>query len=284
MPLSETAPAKINLTLRVIGRRSDGYHTLESLVAFADIADEVTLEPGEATSLVVEGAFAEPSGPTADNLVMKAADALAAQVGSLRTGRFQLQKNIPVAAGLGGGSSDAAAALRLLAVCNGLTLDDPRLLTAALAIGADVPVCLDPRAKVMRGVGEQLSPPVAIPKMAAVLINPGVAAATKDVFAAFDRRYASSVAIDEIPPGREPFIEWLAGMHNDLTEAAATRAPVIRQVLTALSAQIDCRLARMSGSGATCFALFDGGDEARYAAERLQAAHRSWWVRATTLN
>jgi len=286
MPLSglaETAPAKINLTLRVVARRDDGYHTLESLVAFADVTDRLTLEPSDATTLSVGGEFAAASGPAADNLVMKAAAALRTAVSGLRTGHFALEKSIPVAAGLGGGSADAAAALRLLAASNGLALTDPRLLAAARQTGADVPVCLDPVAKIMRGIGEELSPPLKLPKLDAVLVNPGVAVATKDVFAGFDARYVGTKPIGDVPCGREPFIAWLGGMRNDLTEAACRKAPAIRDVLAALSSAPGSRLARMSGSGATCFALFDEAEEASDAAAQLRAAHPSWWVRTTVL-
>jgi len=284
MPLVETARAKINLTLRVVGRRPDGYHGLESLVVFAELADGLSLEPGGNTSLEVAGKFGAASGPPQANLVIKAASALAALVPDLKTGHFRLDKRIPVAAGLGGGSSDAAAALRLLACRNALAADDPRLLAAARATGSDVPVCLVPLAKIMRGIGDELSPPVPLPKLAAVLANPGIAVTTKDVFAAFDQRSASTVPIVEVPAEREPLIAWLAGTRNDLTDAASMRAPAIRDVLGALASLPGCRLARMSGSGATSFALFDAADEADYAAERLRARHPSWWIGATALS
>jgi 4-diphosphocytidyl-2-C-methyl-D-erythritol kinase len=182
--LTEFAPAKINLTLHVLGRRADGYHEIESLVAFADIGDRLTFVPGDTLELEVGGPSAEAAGEGEDNLVLKAARALAEGVDGLRTGRFVLDKQLPVAAGLGGGSSDAAAALRLLARHNNLPLNDPRLHAAARATGADVPVCLDPKARMMRGIGEILSGPIALPELPAVLVNPGVAVPTKDVFAA----------------------------------------------------------------------------------------------------
>jgi len=158
--LLERAPAKINLTLRVIGRRADGYHELESLVVFADLADKLELQPAAKDRLEIIGPFAGKSGPAAENLVLKASTALRDRVGHLKGGLFLLEKNVPVAAGLGGGSADAAAALRLVARANGLALDDDRLISAARAVGADVPVCLDPRPRVMRGVGAVLSRPL----------------------------------------------------------------------------------------------------------------------------
>ena len=181
---AEKAPAKVNLTLRVIGRRADGYHDIESLVAFADVGDALTFSPGGALALSVAGPTAAAGGQIADNLVLKAARALAERVERLKLGGFALSKRLPVAAGLGGGSTDAAAALRLLARANGLAPDDPRLMQAARATGADVPVCLDPRPRFMRGIGDVLSDPLDLPQLFAVLLNPGVAVATKDVFAA----------------------------------------------------------------------------------------------------
>src|SRR5262245_7489051 len=181
--LVERAPAKVNLTLHVLGRRPDGYHELESLVVFADVFDRLTLAPGPNLDLVVRGPSAAAAGAAADNLVLKACRAAAARIESLRFGRFLLDKRLPVAAGLGGGSSDAAAALRLIARVNELDLADPRLADAARAAGADVPVCLDPRSRLMRGIGEVLSGPLALPRLTAVLVNPGVAVATREVFA-----------------------------------------------------------------------------------------------------
>src|SRR6266436_2792294 len=181
---AEKAPAKVNLTLRVLGRRADGYHDIESLVAFAGVGDALTFTPGGALALAVGGPTAAAAGDVADNLVLKAARALAERVEGLKLGRFTLSKRLPVSAGLGGGSADAAAALRLLARANRMAPDDPRLLQAARATGADVPVCLDPRARLMRGIGDILSDPLDLPKLPAVLVNPGVAVPTRDVFAA----------------------------------------------------------------------------------------------------
>jgi 4-diphosphocytidyl-2-C-methyl-D-erythritol kinase len=157
--LVEDAPAKVNLTLRVLGRRADGYHEIESLVAFAGVGDRLSFAPGGALALNVRGPSAGEAGATADNLVLKAARALADRLPTVGAGTFDLEKRLPVAAGLGGGSADAAAALRLLARTNKLAPDDPLLYAAARATGADVPVCLDPRTRLMRGIGEILSSP-----------------------------------------------------------------------------------------------------------------------------
>jgi 4-diphosphocytidyl-2-C-methyl-D-erythritol kinase len=277
--LVEKACAKINLTLRVRGRRADGYHDLESLVAFADLADTLTLQPGVATALDIAGPFAELSGPTADNLVLKAVAALRQRIDGLKAGHFMLEKNLPVAAGIGGGSADAAAALRLLARVNGLAFDDPRLTASAMNVGADVPVCLTSRPRIMRGVGDGLSPPLDLPPMPAVLINPGVALATRDVFAKFVSEDASNGNIADVPRPVDAMIEFLQRHGNDLTQAAIACVPVVAEVLDALRAVPGVRLARMSGSGATCFALFTSAGEAAAAAWLLQAAYKDWWVR-----
>jgi len=281
--LVEKAPAKINLTLRVLGRRADGYHQLESLVAFADLADALTLQPGGDAALDITGPFAAACGPLAGNLVLKAFAALRARVEGLKTGRFLLEKNIPVAAGLGGGSADAAAALRLLARSNGLAPGDAQLAAAALAIGADVPVCLEPHARIMRGVGEELSAPLDLPPLAALLVNPGVALATRDVFAKFAGDPAGKTPLTGVP--REPvaLLEWLGQHGNDLTPSAIACVPAIAGVLSAISALPGVRLARMSGSGPTCFALFTSPGEATAAAQRLKAERKDWWVAPATI-
>lgn len=285
--LSDTAPAKLNLTLRILGKRADGYHDLESLVAFTAVADRLTLRPGAPLALTVSGPTAGQAGPVSDNLVLKAAQALAARVADLRLGAFDLTKQLPAGGGLGGGSSDAAAALRLVARANGLALDDPRLLAAARATGADVPVCLDPKPRVMRGIGEILSAPVALPPMAAVLVGPGFPLATKDVFAALglaagDRR-GKSCADPAIPQDHGSFFAFLADHANDLEAPAIRLAPAIAGLLSALRAQPGCGIARMSGSGTTCFGLFASPDDAAAAAQGLTAAQPGWWVQATEL-
>ena len=277
-PLVEQAPAKINLTLRVRGRRKDGYHELESLVVFADLADTLTLRPGGATALEVGGAFAGPSGPVADNLVLKALAALRQGVDGLQAGRFLLEKRLPVAAGIGGGSADAAAALRLLARLNGIALDDPRLNAAALMVGADVPVCLAARPRIMRGLGERLSAPLELPSLPAVLVNPGVPLVTRAVFAKFVGAPDGPESLGDVPLGLDALIEFLARHGNDLTDAAIACVPVIATVLDALRALPGVKLARMSGSGPTCFALFGSREAADAAAQRLKAARQDWWI------
>jgi 4-diphosphocytidyl-2-C-methyl-D-erythritol kinase len=280
---AEKAPAKVNLTLRVLGRRPDGYHELESLVAFADVGDALTFARDATLTLAVSGPTAPSAGAVADNLVLKAARALVDQVPGLKLGHFALSKRLPVAAGLGGGSADAAAALRLLARENGIALDDPRLMQAARATGADVPVCLDPRVRLMRGIGEVLSTPLALPRQFAVLVNPGVAVATREVFAALRVAPVDRAAPAEPAPGTAALLAEIADGRNDLEGPAIELEPAIAAVLAVLRNLPGCRLARMSGSGATCFGLFASSAAAAAAARTLRAGHPEWWVRATAL-
>ena len=288
-PLVENAPAKVNLTLRVLGRRADGYHDIESLVAFADLSDRLSLSPGAGLALTVAGPWAQQAGVGADNLVLKAAQALLARAPDLVLGAFHLDKNLPVAAGLGGGSADAAAALRLIARANGLSGDDPRLYAAARATGADVPVCLEPRTRIMRGIGEQLSAPLALPPLHALLVNPRVALATRQVFAAWQPAAQPAAPLDfaAATPDHARFIQALATQANDLEAAAIKLAPQIADVLASLRALDACRLARMSGSGATCFGLFDSAPAAQSAAHEMRAflggKFPRWWMSATRL-
>jgi 4-diphosphocytidyl-2-C-methyl-D-erythritol kinase len=276
--LIDRAPAKVNLTLRVLRRRADGYHELESLVAFADFSDTLTFTPGGAAELELRGAGAQACGPAADNLVLKAAVALGAKVAGLKLGRFVLDKQIPVAAGLGGGSADAAAALRLLARANALGAGDSRLFATACDLGADVPVCLDPKTRIVRGIGELLSESLDLPKLPALLVNPGVALATRDVFAAFDLAHANGKPLGEIPRQHDALVAHLVGSANDLERAAIALRPVIAEVLGALRALPGCRLARMSGSGPSCFALFRSPPEAEAAGKIVRSKRKDWWV------
>jgi 4-diphosphocytidyl-2-C-methyl-D-erythritol kinase len=270
----------------VLGRRSDGYHEIESLVAFAPIGDRLSFSPGGELALTLSGPSAIHAGDAADNLVIKAARALAARIPNVGLGTFHLDKRLPVAAGVGGGSADAAAALRLLARANGLAAGDPLLYAAARETGADVPVCLDPRVKMMRGIGEVLSAPLALPPLQAVLVNPGAALATKAVFAAW-RPHAppipADLAVVSDLTSREQLLQFLLEQANDLEAAAITLAPVIADVLAALQSLPGCELARMSGSGATCFAVYRSAAKAISAGEALHDKYPGWWVRACSL-
>lgn len=291
--LIEEGRAKVNLSLRVVGRRADGYHDLESVVAFADCADRLTLEPGGELRLATTGPLAAACGETSDNLVFKAAKLLADAVPNLKLGAFALDKILPVAAGIGGGSADAAAALRLLARLNNLSLDDPRLKEVALATGADVPVCLFSRACDMTGVGEQLLP-LALPSMPCVMVNPRVPVATKDVFRELGLRngelLVGATDVLEAPAWPEQggsiadWVDVLETVANDLEAPALRIEPVIGDVLEVLRNSAGVKLARMSGSGATCFAIYGAPAEAHAAAENIRRDHPGWWVHAGTLS
>jgi 4-diphosphocytidyl-2-C-methyl-D-erythritol kinase len=251
------------------------------------VGDTLTFASGREPTLAVRGPTAGASGAVADNLVLKAARGLADRIDGLKLGRFSLSKRLPVAAGLGGGSSDAAAALRLLARANRIALDDARLMQAAQATGADVPVCLDPRPRLMRGIGDILSDPIDLPRLAAVLVNPGVAVPTKDVFARLAAprsiRPATRAPAVNIPTDGAGFRAYLDAATNDLEAPAIALQPVISDVLDRLRALRGCRLARMSGSGATCFGLFDSTRAAAAAAKSLRLRHAAWWIRAAAL-
>jgi 4-diphosphocytidyl-2-C-methyl-D-erythritol kinase len=291
--LNERARAKVNLTLHVLGRRADGYHDLESLVAFADCADGLTFTPGAAFSLDVTGPRAADCGDLTDNLVAKAARLLAERVPQLQSGAFTLDKHLPAAAGIGGGSADAAATLRLLAAANDLAPDELRVIAAAQAAGADVPVCLLSSGCMMRGAGERVTP-MPLPRLPCVLINPGVPVPTKDVFTAIGLKPGDTFA----PPaghsndGTWPTSSaksdgWLVAIargRNDLEPVAVKIQPVIAEVLSLLREAQGCTLARMSGSGATCFGLFDSDKSAAGAAAALRSLHPKWWVEASALS
>jgi 4-diphosphocytidyl-2-C-methyl-D-erythritol kinase len=290
----EEGRAKVNLTLRVVGRRVDGYHDLESVVAFADCADRLTLTPGPELSLETTGPLASACGDTSDNLVLKAARLLGERIPGLKTGSFALEKVLPVAAGIGGGSADAAAALRLLARLNDLALDDERLLAVALATGADVPVCVASNACDMTGVGETLVP-LTPPKMPCVLVNPRVPVATRDVFAALGLRNGELlVGVTDVMMqapswpeeggSLEEWVEALAAGTNDLEAPAMKIQPIIGEVIAALNATNGAWLARMSGSGATCFALYENTAEAQRGADKIRRERPEWWVHAGTLS
>ncbi len=290
--LHDIARAKVNLTLSVTGRRTDGFHDLESFVAFADCADDVSITGGEALSLATTGARAQECGELETNLVMKAARLLAERVSDLNLGRFALDKRLPVAAGIGGGSADAAAALRLLARLNNIALDDERLIEAARLTGADVPVCLQSQACIMTGIGETLTP-MAMPRMDCVLVNPRVPVATADVFRELGmRKGALRVGVTDVlrapawPAADASFDQWIDALKkrgNDLEAPAQRVEPVIALVLGLLHTLPGARLARMSGSGATCFALFADDNHARAAASRLRDENPGWWVHAGVL-
>jgi 4-diphosphocytidyl-2-C-methyl-D-erythritol kinase len=277
---TEAAWAKVNLTLQVTWRRADGYHELESLVVYSDVGDLLTIEAVESNSLTltVQGPQAGPLLDEHDNLVMLAAEALCKRAGVRAGAAITLTKNLPVASGIGGGSADAAAALRGLTRLWQLDLPAAELAELALTRGADVPVCLRGDAAIMSGSGEELQPLAALPPLWLLLVNPGVAVSTSAVFRSLAGKF-SKVREPRLPPiGLAPFIDWLAARGNDLQAPACRIAPAVAQVLAALDDTDDCLLARMSGSGATCFGLFESEPAARSAAALLAETHSDWWV------
>ncbi len=280
MVVREFAPAKINLHLHVVGRRQDGYHLLDSLVVFAGTGDWLEVAPARDLTLTVTGPFAAGLAAEPDNLVLRAARGLADLAGIIPTGAIRLEKNLPVASGIGGGSADAAAALRLL--CRFWDVS-PDLTQLARALGADVPMCLLSRPALMSGIGEGLAPIPAMPEAGLILVNPGVAVSTPAVFRARSGGFSSPA---ELPatgwPSVKALSHTLADTHNDLEAPARSLAPAVDTALAALASAPGCRLARMSGSGATCFGLFDDSQAACHAADTLRRAN--WWVWGGSLN
>lgn len=285
-PVIIGAPAKINLYLHVLGRRSDGYHDLDSLVAFATLHDVITASAADGLSLAVEGAFATElsnsvGGP--DNLVLRAARLLAEHLGRDAAAAVRLHKMIPVAAGLGGGSADGAATLLALCRLWHVEIPFPVLTELALRLGADLPVCLASRTAFMSGVGETLTPAPEVPPLGVVLVNPRVALPTADVFRALEPQARPASRPSYQPGNPASLIEGLRKTRNDLTGPAITLAPVVRDVLVALEAAPGVSIARLSGSGATCFGLFADSVAAQIAAEEIAGARPEWWVRACRL-
>ncbi|HVH01575.1 MAG TPA: 4-(cytidine 5'-diphospho)-2-C-methyl-D-erythritol kinase [Amaricoccus sp.] len=268
---AEFAPAKVNLALHVTGRRPDGYHELDSLAVFPRVGDRLFATPAPGLTLAVEGRFAGALA-AADNLVLRAARLL----GSGRGAALSLDKALPVAGGIGGGSADAAAALRLLARLWDVPLPGA---AAVLGLGADVPVCLAGLPSRMRGIGERLEP-LPLPGFWLVLANPGVRLETAAVFAALAGRFGPPLPAPPAFADAATLAGWLAARRNDLEAPAVGLAPPLAAVLSALAAQPGCALARMSGSGATCFGLFDAAGPAEAAAATLRRARRDWWVAA----
>ena len=277
------APAKLNLYLHVTGRRADGYHELDSLVTFTALADTLEIAPAESLGLTVKGPFADALD-AGDNLAARAATALAEKLGRPAGVRMTLDKRLPVAAGLGGGSADAAAVLRGLARLWRLGAEHAGdLQGVALSLGADVPVCLDSRAAHMAGIGERLSTPPRLPPCAVLLANPGVPVPTGSVFAARRGPFSAADPIEEAPQDAAALAAMLRMRRNDLEQPALAQAPEVGRVLARLADAPGCLLARMSGSGGTCFGLFEDEAAAAGAASVIARDHPSWWVEPTRL-
>lgn len=279
------APAKVNLFLHVGPLRDDGYHPLASLVAFADVGDEVSVMPADRLSLAVTGPFAGALAGQGDNLVLTALRALgqATGIGEPALG-VTLDKRLPIAAGLGGGSSDAAAALRLADAALGLDLGEDRLAEIARFVGADGPMCLLARSAWAEGIGDRLTLEPALPSLHAVLANPGRPSPTGAVYRAYDAGASKSADRPALPAdwSSATVIDWLARQRNDLQAPAVSLEPEIGAALSAMAAS-GARLTRMSGSGATVLGLFDDAEGAGLAAANLRRNHGNWWVEATVL-
>ncbi len=270
-PATETAPAKINLTLHVTGRRADGYHLLDSLVAFADVGDVVAVALAERTSLTLTGPFAAMIPTDGANLVLRATRLVCPD----QHFEIILEKNLPPASGIGGGSADAAATIRAIRRIMGRTGADDSGLAA---LGADLPVCLASRTARMRGIGEDLTP-ARVPSCPILMVNPGIAVPTPDVFAALENR-AQPPMPDLLPDWSTPaeFCAWLTTQRNDLEPPALRIAPCVGEALTALIRQPGALMARMSGSGATCFALFNDDQACAAATVALRSSRSDWWI------
>lgn len=279
-PLEEQAPAKVNLALRVTGRRADGCHELDSVVAFTAWADRLTFARARELTLELGGPCAAALAGQPGNLVLQAARRLADHAGCAPHVRIVLDKRIPVAAGLGGGSADAAATLRGLSRLWRLGLTQSDLVPLALGLGADVPVCLGSRSARMRGIGECIQP-IELPALDLVLANPGHAVSTAQVFGGLGPVAAAGEPARAMPTERTDLLAWLRARGNDLEGPARRLAPPIAEVLDALRAQPGCRLAGMSGSGATCFGVFDTAPAAARAAGSVRQARPGWWVIST---
>lgn len=273
---SEPAPAKVNLTLHVTGQRDDGYHMLDSLVVFTQAGDMLYARRGQGVSLELTGPERAALGDLADNLVLRAAR----QMGATQLA-LTLEKNLPVASGIGGGSADAAACLRLVAKAIGK--DVPKA-DALAQLGADVPVCALSRPCRMQGIGAQIAPVTGLPDFALLLVNPRVPVPTPHIFKTLACKTNPAMAA-ELPvwSGRADFFAWLSQQRNDLQPPAIQIAPEIEAVLASLEALKDCKLARMSGSGATCFGVFDDLAGARLAAQVLACAQPDWWIMPTAV-
>ena len=277
------ARAKVNLYLHITGRRADGYHLLDSLIVFAETGDEIGLTPAEDLSLMIDGPFGGALDAGPGNLVLRAATALRALTATRAGAAIRLTKNLPVASGIGGGSADAAATLNGLCGLWDVTPGRTALLQIAAKLGADVPVCLDGAASFVGGIGEDLVPARGLPPAWLLLANPGVATPTPAVFKARQGAFSNPARWSEPPRDFAEFASRLQGCANDLTEAAISVTPAIRDVLAALADLPGCRVARLSGSGATCFGLFPDEASARAAEAALRTARPAWWIKAAAM-
>ena len=283
---SEMAYAKVNLALHLVERLPNGYHQLDSIVAFVDIGDQLqaTINPQGTLQLSIDGAYGQ-NLPTEDNLIIRAAQCLQQQAQLSMGAHIRLSKHIPVGAGLGGGSADAAAALRLLNRLWGLGYSDAMLAELGEQLGADIPACIFSQATRMEGIGEQLTAMPYVPSMPLLLVYPNVPLWTPDVYRAMTNKPFSGrlSAIPSIGSSMDSWIQWLQQCGNDLEYAAHTLNPHIATMLQALAFVDGCMLARMSGSGSACFGIFATNEHAAAAEQKIRSAHPSWWVRASQI-
>ena len=275
--LSVQAPAKVNLYLHVTGRRPDGYHLLDSLFVFTTDGDVISVRNSETLSLKMTGAYAGMLSSTEDNIVLKAARALADAAGVRPDAEITLEKNLPVASGIGGGSADAAATLKALIRLWHLSVPEEKLYEIALKLGADVPSCLASKAVQVSGIGDVLTPAPALPELFILLVNPNKPVSTPAVFKTRVPVFSKANPFTRAETDFDTFISHLSERHNDLCDAACLLEPSVRSVLDTLSADPLCRLAAMSGSGGTCFGLFRRFEDATLCCERIRAVHPEWW-------
>jgi 4-diphosphocytidyl-2-C-methyl-D-erythritol kinase len=293
MSINAFAPAKINLSLQITGKRSDGYHLLHSFVTFAkDIGDCITVEPSDQLKLSLTGRFSTnlPDSTTGDekshsgNLVMRAAYLLADMAGIEAKAHITLEKNLPVSSGIGGGSSDAAAAIKALCTLWKITPDQKLLSNAMLNLGADLPACMAQKTIIMEGIGEKIDFYKGLPQLPVLLINPLIACPTQHVFKNFKGCFTPPVKFPDAFDSPQDFCNFAnAHLHNDLESAAIQAVPKIKEVLSALRHSNNCLYTGLSGSGATCYAIYPTPDDAEHAQRQVEAIHKQWWIKSGIL-
>lgn len=278
--VEEFAPAKINLALHVTGLRSDGYHLLETIVAFADVGDRLTVQDAQSDAFTICGPFAPALSGDSGNLVLDARDAMRSDAKSSRPVSIQLEKNLPVSSGIGGGSADAAACLRALRRLWSLPHSDAELADMGVALGADVPMCLTSKPLFASGIGDEIEPVSEMPTMPLVMVNPNLAVSTPEVFKRLTHKTNPGITLPAGGSG-DDWIAALKSMRNDLEAAAEAVLPAVSECRSALS-DSGALIARMSGSGATCFGIYGDGQKAADAADTIRSTHPTWYVCATS--
>lgn len=283
---SELAKAKINLTLEVVGKRSDGYHELNSLVAFASCGDHLTFEKQDKQDLIISGPFA--FGLEGENLILKAADFITSAYPDIQSGIFSLDKRLPVASGIGGGSADAAAAIRLLSAQIPGGLEGLDYAEIARELGADIPVCIEQKPVMMTGIGDILKPVGGLVPLYAVLVNPGVPVSTGEIFRRLNaseiREDESSQAVIPAFSTFEDVLDYMTNHGNDLQVVAEDIEPAVVEVIKVIQEQEGCRISRMSGSGATCFGIFEKHTQAQKAVSEISTSYERWWVESCIIS